>query len=147
MRFNKVSVSLLLALGLSCAVPAASQAVPTTYPSGVTFYNPEKAYNGYTVIGYGTKELPAFYTRKSGFKVDYRLDTPKQLAEAFHVKRELGLEGGMLVTNPIPEQYSMDADVINKAINEAVEIAKKYGQESSGGFVNAILAKIMKSGE
>lgn len=57
MRFNKVSVSLLLALGLSCAVPAASQAVPTTYPSGVTFYNPEKAYNGYTVIGYGTPRV------------------------------------------------------------------------------------------
>lgn len=82
---------------------------------------------GVPVIGYQTEELPAFYTRKSGFKVDYRLDTPKQLAEAFHVKRELGLEGGMLVTNPIPEQYSMDADVINKAINEAVEEAKAQG--------------------
>ena len=83
--------------------------------------------HGVPVIGYQTEELPAFYTRKSGFKVDYRLDTPKQLAEAFHVKRELGLEGGMLVTNPIPEQYSMDADVINKAINEAVEEAKAQG--------------------
>ena len=83
--------------------------------------------HGVPVIGYQTEELPAFYTRKSGFKVDYRLDTPKQLAEAFHVKRELGLEGGMLVTNPIPEQYSMDADVINKAINEAVEEAKEQG--------------------
>lgn len=58
--------------------------------------------HGVPVIGYQTEELPAFYTRKSGFKVDYRLDTPKQLAEAFHVKRELGLEGGMLVTNPHP---------------------------------------------
>ena len=83
--------------------------------------------HGVPVIGYQTEELPAFYTRKSGFKVDYRLDTPKQLAEAFHVKRELGLEGGMLVTNPIPEQYSMDADVINKAINEAVKEAKEQG--------------------
>ena len=69
--------------------------------------------HGVPVIGYQTE--------------DYRLDTPKQLAEAFHVKRELGLEGGMLVTNPIPEQYSMDADVINKAINEAVEEAKAQG--------------------
>src|SRR5574344_1696976 len=76
---------------------------------------------GVPVIGYQTEELPAFYTRESGFKVDYRLDTPAQLAEAFHVKRELGLRGGMLVTNPIPEEYSMDADVINKAIDEAVE--------------------------
>ena len=82
---------------------------------------------GVPVLGYGTDELPAFYTRKSGFKVDYRLDTPEQLAQAFHVKQELGLRGGMLVTNPIPEQYSMDADVINKAINEAVEEAKEQG--------------------
>ena len=83
--------------------------------------------HGVPVIGYQTEELPAFYTRKSGFKVDYRLDTPEQLAQAFHVKQELGLRGGMLVTNPIPEQYSMDADVINKAIDEAVEEAKEQG--------------------
>ena len=79
------------------------------------------------VIGFGTKELPAFYTRKSGFGVDYQLDTPEQLAKAFHVKRELGLRGGLLVTNPIPEEYSMDKEVIDKAIAEAVEDAKKDG--------------------
>ena len=83
--------------------------------------------HGVPVIGYGTEELPAFYTRKSGFKVDYRIDTPAELAKAFHVKREIGLEGGMLVTNPIPEEYSMDHEVINKAIDEAVEEAKKLG--------------------
>ena len=83
--------------------------------------------HGVPVIGYQTEELPAFYTRKSGFGVDYRLDTPAQLAEAFHVKRELGLRGGMLVTNPIPEEYSMDKEVIDKAIAEAVEDAKKDG--------------------
>ena len=82
---------------------------------------------GVPVLGYGTDELPAFYTRKSGFGVDYELDTPEQLAKAFHVKRELGLRGGLLVTNPIPEEYSMDADVINKAIDEAVEEAKEQG--------------------
>ena len=83
--------------------------------------------HGVPVIGYQTEELPAFYTRKSGFGVDYRLDTPAQLAEAFHVKRELGLRGGMLVTNPIPEEYSMDHEVINKAIDEAVAEANKLG--------------------
>lgn len=83
--------------------------------------------HGVPVIGYGTEELPAFYTRKSGFKVDYELDTPEELARAFHVKQEMGLGGGMLVTNPIPEEYSMDADVINKAISEAIEDAKKQG--------------------
>ena len=83
--------------------------------------------HGVTVIGYGTKELPAFYTRKSGFGVDYELDTPEELAKAFQVKRELGLAGGMLVTNPIPEEYSMDADVIGRAIDEAVAEAGKLG--------------------
>ena len=82
---------------------------------------------GVTVIGYGTKELPAFYTRKSGFGVDYELDTPAELAEAFHVKRELGMRGGMLVTNPIPEQYSMDKAVIDKAIDTALAEAKANG--------------------
>ena len=83
--------------------------------------------HGVPVIGYGTKELPAFYTRKSGFAVDYEIDTPAELAKAFYVKQDMGLGGGMLVTNPIPEEYSMDADVINKAIDEAVEEAKAQG--------------------
>ncbi len=82
---------------------------------------------GVPVIGYGTDELPAFYTRKSGFGVDYRIDTPEELAAAFNAKLEMGLKGGMLVTNPIPEEYSMDADVINKAIDEAVEESIKLG--------------------
>ena len=82
---------------------------------------------GVPVIGYGTEELPAFYTRKSGFKVDYRLDTPKELAAAFRAKQEMGLGGGMLVTNPIPEEYSMDADRINAAIDEAIADAKRLG--------------------
>ena len=82
---------------------------------------------GVPVIGYGTDELPAFYPRTSGFKVDYRLDTPEELAAAFRAKQEMGLGGGMLVTNPIPEEYSMDADRINAAIDEAVADAKKLG--------------------
>ncbi len=82
---------------------------------------------GVPVIGYGTEELPAFYTRRSGFKVDYRLDTPAELAAAFRAKLEMGLEGGMLVTNPIPEEYSMDPDVINAAIDRAVAEAKAQG--------------------
>ena len=83
--------------------------------------------HGVPVIGYGTKELPAFYTRKSGFQVDYEIDTPAELAKAFYVKQDMGLGGGMLVTNPIPEEFSMDADVINKAIDEAVAEAKAKG--------------------
>ena len=83
--------------------------------------------HGVPVIGYGTEELPAFYTRRSGFKVDYRLDTPEELAKTFFVKQDMGLGGGMLVTNPIPEEYSMDADVINKAIDEAVAESRALG--------------------
>ena len=82
---------------------------------------------GVPVIGYGTDELPAFYTRKSGFSVDYRLDTPEELSKAFKAKLDLGLKGGMLVTNPIPEEYSMDPTVINAAIDKAIEEAKKQG--------------------
>ena len=83
--------------------------------------------HGVPVIGYGTRELPAFYTRKSGFAVDYEIDTPADLAAAFHASLEMGLRGGMLVTNPIPEEYSMDPDVINKAIDEAVAQAEAQG--------------------
>ncbi|MBM6721748.1 pseudouridine-5'-phosphate glycosidase [Pseudoflavonifractor phocaeensis] len=83
--------------------------------------------HGVPVLGYGTKELPAFYTRKSGFEVDYRMDTPEELAEAFHVSRQLGLKGGMLVTNPIPEEFAMDHDVINRAIDEAIAQANAQG--------------------
>jgi len=83
--------------------------------------------HGVPVIGYGTDELPAFYTRKSGFGVDYRMDTPTELAKTFHVQHELGLKGGMLVTNPIPEEYSMDPAVINGAIDQAIAEAKEQG--------------------
>ncbi|MBR6283339.1 MAG: pseudouridine-5'-phosphate glycosidase [Muribaculaceae bacterium] len=82
---------------------------------------------GVPVIGYGTEELPAFYTRTSGFKVDYRLDTPEELAAAFHAKLAMGLKGGMLVTNPIPEEYSLDPDYINAAIDRAVARSVELG--------------------
>ena len=75
---------------------------------------------GVPVIGYGTEELPAFYCRTSGFHVDYRIDTPEDLAKAFKAQNDLGLKGGMLVTNPIPEEYAMPADTINAAIDQAV---------------------------
>ena len=75
---------------------------------------------GVPVIGYGTEELPAFYTRTSGFGVDFRADTPEELAAAFAAERALGYPGGMLCGNPIPEEYSMDPAVINAAIDQAV---------------------------
>ena len=83
--------------------------------------------HGVPVIGYGTEELPAFYTRKSGFKVDYRIDTPAELAKAFYVKQDMGLGGGMLVTNPIPEEYAMDKAVIDAAIEQALKESVEQG--------------------
>ena len=82
---------------------------------------------GVPVIGYGTEELPAFYTNKSGFKVDYRLDTPKEIADAFKVKLACGLKGGMLVTNPIPAEYAMDPEYISKNIDDAIAECNRLG--------------------
>lgn len=82
---------------------------------------------GVPVIGYGTEELPAFYTRHSGFKVDYRIDTPEELAAAFKAKMDCGLKGGMLVTNPIPEEFSMPKEVIDKAIEQALREMDEAG--------------------
>ena len=82
---------------------------------------------GVPVIGYGTDELPAFYTRQSGFGVDYRADSPAQLASMFRAQKELGMRGGMLVTNPIPEEYAMDKAVIDAAIAQALRESVEQG--------------------
>ena len=82
---------------------------------------------GVPVIGYGTDELPAFYTRHSGFGVDYRADSPEELAAMFDAQQGLGLKSGMLVTNPIPEEYSMDKAVIDAAIDQAIKEAEENG--------------------
>ena len=82
---------------------------------------------GVPVIGYGTDEFPAFYTRQSGFKVNYKLDTPEQIGSMIKTKWELGLNGGVIVANPIPEEYSMDKDKIDTAIEEALKNADKKG--------------------
>ena len=82
---------------------------------------------GVPVLGYGTDELPAFYTRESGLGVDARVDTPEDLAAIFQAQRDLGLKTGMLVTNPIPEQYAMDKTVIDKAIDQALAESHEQG--------------------
>jgi pseudouridine-5'-phosphate glycosidase len=75
---------------------------------------------GVPVLGYQTEELPAFYTRTSGLKVDYALKDAADAAAVVRAKRELGLDGGILITNPIPEEYSMDPGKINAVIEEAI---------------------------
>ena len=82
---------------------------------------------GVPVIGFGTEELPAFYTSKSGFGVDYRVDTPLELASALKAKWDLGLKGGAVIANPIPQEYEMDPAVINAAIDSAIREADEKG--------------------
>lgn len=83
--------------------------------------------NGVPVIGFGTDEMPAFYTRKSGFGVDYKIDSVKELSEAIKAKWDLGLKGGLIIANPIPEKYQMDYNVINKAIGAAIKESEEKG--------------------
>ena len=99
---------------------------------------------GVPVLGYGTKELPAFYTRKSGFYVDYQIDTVQELAAAFKAQGDLGMQGGMLVTNPIPEHYAMPFETINAAIDQAIsecEAKGIHGKETTP-FLLARVAEI-----
>lgn len=83
--------------------------------------------NGVPVVGYKTQEFPAFYTRKSGFNVDYKVDSSAELALALKSKWDLNLNGGVVVSNPIPEEFEMDYDTINSAIEDALKEADEKG--------------------
>ena len=82
---------------------------------------------GVPVIGYMTDEFPAFFTRESGFKVNYRLDSPDAIAEVIKAKYKLGLRGGIVIANPVPEQYSYNKTEIDKAIEKALKKAEENG--------------------
>ena len=75
---------------------------------------------GVPIIGYKSSELPAFYSSKSGFKVDYRVDSAFKIAEILKTKWNLSIEGGLLVTNPIPKTFELEFAIMNEAINEAI---------------------------
>jgi pseudouridine-5'-phosphate glycosidase len=82
---------------------------------------------GVPVIGYKTDDFPAFYTRKSGFGVDYRSDSYAEIALALKTKWDLGLKGGMVIANPIPVEYEMEFEFINSAIDNVVTEAFEEG--------------------
>ena len=82
---------------------------------------------GVPVLGYRSSNLAAFYSKDSGLKLDYEMNSSKEIAEAIYYKRELGLDGGILVSNPIPEEYSIPNEVINVYINNALEEMNKQG--------------------
>ncbi len=79
---------------------------------------------GVPILGYKTDELPAFYTRESGLKVDYRVDTPKEAAQILHAKWDTGLTGGVMITNPIPKEFALEKAYIDSAIDQALADAK-----------------------
>lgn len=79
--------------------------------------------HGVPVVGYQTALLPAFFTRDSAFKVDYQLDSAAQIAQAMHAARALNLSAGMVIANPIPEQYAMPTASIDAAIEQALREA------------------------
>ncbi|WP_335871025.1 pseudouridine-5'-phosphate glycosidase [Bacillus sp. 2205SS5-2] len=81
---------------------------------------------GVPVIGYGTETLPAFYTRNSAYSVNYTLDTPLEVANVMKTKWDLGLKGGLVVANPIPEESAM-GDEIHSIIEGALTEAEEKG--------------------
>jgi pseudouridine-5'-phosphate glycosidase len=82
---------------------------------------------GVPVLGFQTKDFPAFYTRKSGFQCDFNCETPQIIAKTLKAKWDMSLNGGVIVANPIPEQYSMHEDIIRDAIESALTEAENKG--------------------
>ncbi len=82
---------------------------------------------GVPVLGYKSENLAAFYSKDSGLKLDYKMDDAHEIAETIYYKRALKLNGGVLISNPIPDEYSLPNEVINKYIDDALEKADKNG--------------------
>lgn len=82
---------------------------------------------GVPVIAMGSKNFPAFFTRESGFQADYAANSPSEVAKILYVKEKLGLQGGVLVANPIAKEHAMEEAVINQAINQAVQELEEKG--------------------
>ena len=83
--------------------------------------------HGVPVVGYKTKVMPAFYTQTSGFEVDYSLDSAASIAQALSAKWNMGLAGGVVVANPIPDAYAMDPVAIEQVISEAIVEMREQG--------------------
>lgn len=98
---------------------------------------------GVPVIGYQTSEMPAFYTRSSGYKTDYRMDSAREIAKAYYAKQQLKLHGGMLVVNPIPSEYALDKAYIDDNIHKALAEAERLGV-SGKQITPFLLDKIQK---
>ena len=82
---------------------------------------------GVPVLGYKTKELPAFFTSKSGLNLDYKMESAKQIADLLNTKWNLGINGGVVIANPIPHEFEMDPKLIEDVIEKAIEKANSLG--------------------
>jgi pseudouridine-5'-phosphate glycosidase len=100
--------------------------------------------HGVPVVGYQTPWLPAFFTRDSAFKVDYQLDTPQAIAGVMHAKWAMGLRGGMVVANPIPEAFAMPRADIDAAVEQALQEAQaqRIGGKESTPFLLARVCEL-----
>lgn len=98
---------------------------------------------GVPVIGMGTENFPSFYCRESGFGVDFKADTAADIAKVAKVKWDLGMQGGMLIGNPVPEEYAMDFDYMSKVVDEAVAAANEKGIRGKN-ITPFLLAKIVE---
>jgi pseudouridine-5'-phosphate glycosidase len=83
--------------------------------------------HGVPVLGYRTSELPAFFSRESGLKLDARLDTPQEIARVMQAQWAMGLNGGLVIANPIPEVHALPRERIDQAIAEALDEAQAQG--------------------
>jgi pseudouridylate synthase len=83
--------------------------------------------HGVPVIGFKTDDFPAFFTRNSGFGVDYRLNTEGEVAEMLKIKWQIPLSGGVIIANPVPLEFESDPSVIDKAIRKALRNAEEQG--------------------
>lgn len=100
--------------------------------------------HGVPVVGYQTDSLPAFFMRESGFPVDYRMDTSVEIANVLHAKWSMGLKGGMVIANPIPEAFAMPPALIDQAIEQALRDAQvqKIGGKESTPFLLARVCEL-----
>ena len=99
-----------------------------------------------TVLGYKTNELADFYTAHSGLQLEYKVDNPLEAAEIIKAKRINHLKGGILISNPIPEEYAMDKEVIDKCIDDAIKEMDKLGihGKDSTPFLLAKICELTK---
>ena len=96
---------------------------------------------GVPVLGYKSENLAAFYSKDSGLKLDYKMEDEKEIAKAIYFKRQMKLDGGILISNPIPDEYSIDNEYINKFIDKAIEDANRLnikGKDTTPFLLKAI---------